>query len=165
MKKNRRNILKGAGLISALTVWHKPIVNNVVLPAHAQTSTPPPPPEELCSAIVVDNVIFGPVSGNNTPPVCTVTFDILSNNSRGDLTIISIQEDALPANTTITVQDLGPATSTTGPRVTWRGPASDAPFCTNPVPVDDVVFTVTATCQAADEREFSQDFLLSEILG
>lgn len=165
MKKNRRDILKGAGILSVLTVWHKPIVNSVVLPAHAQTSTPPPPPPaDLCSGIVIGNVVSGPVSGSTTPPVCTTTFDVLSDNSRGDITIVSIQEDVLPANTSLTVQSLGTATSTTGPRVTWRGPASDAPFCTNPVPIDDIVFTVTATCSAAGGREFTQDFRLSEIL-
>ena len=38
---NRRKILMGIGASSLLAKWHKPIVNSVLLPAHAQTSIVP----------------------------------------------------------------------------------------------------------------------------
>ena len=40
-KKSRRNVLKGlsvGGTSIAVTSWHKPVVQSVILPAHAQTS-------------------------------------------------------------------------------------------------------------------------------
>ena len=65
---------------------------------------------------------------------------------------------------------LGAATDTSGPRVTWRGPAPDAPFCTDlniptGAPTDDVSFTVVATCEAALGGELSQEFSLLDILA
>ena len=45
-----KRLLGGAGVATAVTMWSKPIVESVILPAHAQTSpapptrtTPPPP--------------------------------------------------------------------------------------------------------------------------
>jgi hypothetical protein len=38
---NRRKVLLGSAAVgSALTVWHKPLMQSVVLPAHAQTTSP-----------------------------------------------------------------------------------------------------------------------------
>jgi len=176
----RRKALLGISGIAACSVWHKPIINSVVLPAHAETSpapedpadpTPPPPPppppaEDVCPMIIAGNVLFGPVSGTNVPPVCSATFEILSSDAATSLTIISITNGALPADTTVSIQDLGVATDGSGPRVVWQGPATDAPFCTDLEPVDDIVFTVTATCDAAENMgQFTQTFSLIAVLG
>lgn len=160
----RRKLLTGIGCGTVVAAWHKPVINSIVTPAHAQTSVVPLLPEELCPRIVTANVVFGPVSGTTTPPVCSATFDVLSGDASTTLTISSITTNTLTANVTVDVQDLGVATSSTGPRVVWRGPATDAPFCTDLEPTDDVVISVTATCDAAGGEEFIEDFLLSEIL-
>lgn len=166
--RSRRKLLSGAACASALAMWHMPVINAIVLPAHAQTSVPEPTPPtaaEVCPMVVVQNAVFGPVSGTNTPPVCTVTFDVLSADATQDLTIQSITTGTLPADVTVDVQDLGTATATTGARVVWRGPASDAPFCSDLMPTDEVTFTVTATCAAATLGDsFTQSFTLSSIL-
>lgn len=158
----RRTLLTGLGVSAALAAWHKPLINAVVTPAHAQTSVLP---EDVCAMIVVGNVLTGPVSGTTVPPVCSVTFDVLSGDAAASLTITNIDAGTLPADVTVDVQDLGAATSTTGPRVVWRGPAADAPFCTDVMPTDDVTFTITATCAAAPMGgTFDQTFSLNDIL-
>jgi len=172
-KSTRRKLVLGLGATSAMAVWHKPIINRIVTPAHAQTSPDPEPlptPEELCPMIVTGNVVFGPVSGTNTPPVCTATFDVLSGDAANTLTILSIDAGTLPADTTVDIQDLGVASATAGPRVVWQGPATDAPFCSDLMPVDDITFTITASCEASDNQDtdgddFTQEFLLSAILA
>jgi len=40
--KQRRKLLMGAAAGSALTVWHKPIIESMIIPAHAQTSEDEP---------------------------------------------------------------------------------------------------------------------------
>ena len=169
----RRKILLGIASGSAVAAWHKPMINQVITPAHAQTSPVDPPPlptpQELCPMITTGNVVFGPVSGNNTPPVCTATFDVLSGDSAVPLDIISIETGTLPADTTVDIQDLGTATDSMGPRVVWQGPATDAPFCSDLMPIDDITFTITATCDAVNSQDtdgdtFTQEFMLSEIL-
>jgi len=135
-------------------------------PPPAPPPPPPPTPAELCAMITIGNVTTGPVSGSNTPPVCTATFDVLSADAANSLTITSIDAGALPANVTLDIQALGTATDSMGPRVTWRGPATDAPFCTNLMPIDEVTITVTATCAAVtDGGTFTQQFTLSQILA
>lgn len=165
----RRKLLLGGVSGVVITAWHKPIINSVLTPAHAQTSMPPTPTPptaaELCPMITTGNVTTGPVSGTTTPPVCTATFDVLSADAAADLTISAIDSGTLPANVSIDVQDLGVATTTTGPRIVWRGPASDAPFCTDLMPTDEVTFTVTATCAAASAGDtFTQTFTLTSII-
>jgi hypothetical protein len=156
----RRKLLLGVGATSAIAVWHKPIVNAIILPAHAQTSNP----AAVCPMIVLGNTVTGPVSGSNTPPVCSVTFDVLSATAVTSLTITGITTTALPADTTVTFDSLGQATDLAGPRITWRGPAAGAPFCLPFTPVDSVTFTITATCAAAGGGTFSQDFTLASLL-
>lgn len=156
----RRKLLLGLGATSAIAVWHKPIVNAIVLPAHAQTSNP----AAVCPMIVLGNTVTGPVSGSNTPPVCSVTFDVLSADAATSLTITDITTSTLPADTTVTFDSLGTATDLAGPRITWRGPAAGAPFCLPFTPVDSVTFTITATCAAAGGATFFQDFTLASLL-
>ncbi len=159
----RRRLLGGATGV-ALVVWHKPMINSVLTPAHAQTSMPLPA-GDVCPMVMTANVVFGPVSGTTTPPVCSVTFDVLSADPAQDLTVQNIETSPLAANVTVDVQDLGTTTSTTGPRIVWRGPASDAPFCSDLMPTDDVTFTVTATCAAATLGDsFTQTFTLASLL-
>ncbi len=162
---HRRSLLKGVLGISAAAVvlpnrWTKPVVNAVLLPVHAQSS---PVPE--CPAIVIGNVTFGPQSGTPAVPVCVVSFDVLSSDPAIPLTITAITNGDLGDDVTITYDSFGEATDTTGPRVIWAGPASDAPFCSDNTPIDDVTFTVTATCAVTDSVEIMQDFTLAEILA
>jgi hypothetical protein len=153
---SRRHAMQGVLGASALAVWHKPVVNTVITPAHAQTTT--------CADVVIGNVTFGPVSGTNTPPVCQVTFDVLSSIAGQPINIISITDSNTDADTTITYDAFGEATDTAGPRVVWRGPASDAPFCSDLMPITDVIFIVTFTCEAVGGTELTYMFMLSEIL-
>ena len=161
----RRSLLLGVG---ALAIWHKPVVDAVFLPAHAQTSMPEPDPApvpaELCPMIVLGNVVTGPVSGSNTPPVCTITFDVLSGTAGESLMITDISTSEIPANTMFTVDSLGTATDVVGPRIVWRGPAVGAPFCMPFTLINDLTITVTATCTAAGGDTFSQDFELSTLI-
>lgn len=166
---NRRRLLKGAVGASALasllpSQWSKPVINAVLTPAHGQTSPvdppPPPPPPPMCPDAIIGNVVTGPVSGQAQ---CTVTFDILSTDSTQPLNIVSVTDNSAdPAM--VTYDSFGTATDTSGPRVIWQGPTVGAPFDCND-PVVDVTFTVTLTCDAAGATEFTQDFLLSQILA
>ena len=70
--------------------------------------------------------------------MCTLAFDILSGTSGTPLTITSVTTSALPANTTVTVDGLGEATDSIGPRVVWSGPAVNAPFCVPIELIDDI---------------------------
>ena len=169
----RRQLLIGSGVVVA--AWHKPVINSIVTPAHAQMSPPVVDPEQLCPMIVIGNVVLGPVSGTFVPPVCSVTFDVLSGTAGTPLTIVEIT-NTTAADTTIVYDGFGEVTDTTGSRVVWRGPAPDAPFCSDLTVINDVTFTVTATCAAVDEAiadgavvengtTFTQDFTLSEILA
>ena len=148
----RRKLLLGIGATSAMTVWYKPLVNAVVLPAHSQTSPPPPPPPPVeCPSIVIDNVLPNALSGAMDTTGCGITFDILSSDPNVDLDITAITTSALGTGVTVTNDGLGTATSTSGPRVSWVGPiAGSAPGdCTalsSIVPADDVTFTISATC-------------------
>lgn len=156
-KQSRRRLLGGVAGVSALAAWHKPIINAVILPAHAQTS--------VCPTVTVQNVTFGPLSGMSTPSVCSVTFDVFSSDPLQDVTIQSIETSTLAANVTVDVQDLGITTSTSGPRVVWQGPASDAPFCSDLMPSNDVTFTATLTCSSvAPGTSFTQSFTLLSLL-
>lgn len=133
----------------------------------ADTPVVPTLAEDVCPMITIGNVVTGPVSGNNTPPVCSVTFDVLSGTAGTPLTITAIDPGTLPADTTFTIDSLGTATDLTGPRIVWRGPAVGAPFCLPFTVIDDVVFSVTATCAAATglaETTFTQDFTLSDLI-
>jgi len=146
---DRRKILLGLGTTSAMAAWHKPIVNAVLVPAHAQTSPPPPP--TVCPDIIAGNAQSSGLSGADSATSCGVTFDIFSSDPATPLEITSIGTNPLAAGVSVTNDGLGPATDSTGPRVTWIGPiAGAAPDdCVTPanvVPVDDVTFTITATC-------------------
>ena len=141
----RRKILLGIGATSAMAAWHKPLINAVVVPAHAQTSP------VICPDLIVDNVTSQALSGDGSNTSCGVTFDILSSSPDVVLTVTAIDTSALAADVTVVNDGLGDASMTSGPRVTWTGPiAGTAPGdCTNPaniVPADDVTFTITATC-------------------
>ena len=153
----RRKILFGIGATSAMAAWHKPLINAVVVPAHAQTSpldTPPPPPV-VCPDLIIDNVTSQALSGAASNTSCGVTFDVLSSSPDVVLTVTAIETSVLAADVTVVNDGLGDASMTSGPRVTWTGPiAGTAPGdCTNPaniVPAEDVTFTITATCPDGD---------------
>ncbi len=75
--------------------------------------TSPPPPEDLCPMISVGNVVFGSVLSTNTPPVCMVTFDVLSSDASTSLEIADISNNST-ADTTVMITDLGVVTDVTG---------------------------------------------------
>lgn len=155
--RERRQLLKGVVSAGALAAWHKPIINSVVTPAHAQTS--------FCPVLVFSNVVFGPVSGISMPPVCQVTFDILSPDAT-PVTIINITDTSASVNTMITYDTFGTdVTNAVGSRVVWQGEASDAPFCSDLMPTEDVEFTITLSCAASGGLEETQVVLLSSILS
>ena len=155
--------------------WSKPIIESVLLPAHAQTSEEPDPdpptPEELCPMIVTGNVVFGPISGANSATSCTASFQVLSADSGVDLNIVDVTNGPLVgASTSVSFSGAGPATSLSGPSVSWTGAALAAPTCSdlntaNGQPLDDVLFTVTASCEDSAGGEFSQDFTLLDIIS
>lgn len=169
----RRKTLVALTGISAMAAWHKPVINSIVTPAHAQMSPVEPPepdplPSEVCPMIITGNLVSSSLSGANSAIACGATFEFLSSDAAASLTIISIDNSALATGTTIDVQDLGVATDSSGPRVAWTGPSTDAPTCSNPQPTDDITFTVTATCAAASALSpttFTQEFELSAILA
>ena len=154
--RKRRKLLLGLGASSAIAAWHKPVINSIITPAHAQMS--------VCPMITIGNVVTGPVSGTNVPPLCSVTFDVLSGTPGVPLTITAIDPGTLPADTMFNIDSLGTATDVVGPRIVWRGPAAGAPFCLPFTVIDDITFSVTATCSAAGGGTFTQDFLLSDLV-
>lgn len=156
------DLLAGAPLINTVSVG----VDEVPGPQTDSADTPviQLTPADLCPVIVIGNTVSGPVSGTNVPPVCTLAFDILSGTAGTPLTITSVTTSALPANTTVTVDGLGEATDSVGPRVVWSGPAVNAPFCLPIEVIDDITFTVTASCDASSGDTFTQDFLLSSLV-
>jgi len=173
--KRRHLVLGSIGVSAALpTQWTKPLVNSVLTPTHAQMSPPPPPPPpaaDVCPTIVFGNVTSGPVSGSPMPPTCTVTFDILSGDAGTPISITDVTATSA-ADTSITFDGAGTfsgpiaATDATGVRIVWTGPATNAPFCVPVEPIDDITFTVTATCDDAFEMEtYTEDFTLSDILA
>ena len=134
---DRRKLLLGLGTTSALAAWHKPIVNAVLVPAHAQTSP------AICPAILVGNPQSSGLSGADSATSCGVTFDIFSSDPATPLEITSIGTNPLAAGVMVTNDGLGPATATAGPRVTWIGPIAgaapgDCAVAANVVPVDDL---------------------------
>lgn len=140
---NRRKILLGLGATSAMAAWHKPIVNAVLVPAHAQTS--------LCPDIVVGNAQSSGLSGAESFTSCGVTFDIFSSDPATPLMITAINNSALGTDVTVTNDGLGAATDLIGPRVTWIGPVLGSPpsdcVTTSAIsPIDDVTFTIEASC-------------------
>jgi len=76
------------------------------------------------------------LSGADSATSCGVTFDIFSSDPATPLEITSIGTNPLTAGVSVTNDGLGPATDSTGPRVTWIGPIAGA------APDD----TITATC-------------------
>ena len=160
---DRRKILLGLATGGVLSAWHKPIVNAVLVPAHAQTSPEPEPepdpdpdPPVVCPEIIAGNVQSSALSGTASFTSCSLTFDIFSSDPATPLEITAIDNSPLGADVSVTNDGLGTATDTTGPRVTWIGPiAGSAPSdCQSPsmvVPVDDITFTITATCEGGAE--------------
>ena len=67
----RRSLLLGVGASSAMAVWHKPVINTLMLPAHATTS------EAICSFSIEKQQTDGPnpalVNGDVIEYTVTVT--------------------------------------------------------------------------------------------
>lgn len=160
----RRKLLLGLGATSAMTVWHKPLVNAVVLPAHATGSPPPPPsppttpppppppppPPVQCPSIVIGDVQSSALSGAGSATSCGISFEIFSTDPAIPLTITVIDAAPIEVGVEVTNDGLGDVTSEDGVRVTWTGPivgsAADCANLADIVPLDDVTFTISATC-------------------
>jgi len=161
----RRKLLLGIGAGSAMAAWQKPIINSVVVPAHAQmtttqapvtTAAPTTTPAPVCPDIVIGNIASNALSGANSNTSCGLTFDILSSDAATALEITAIDNGTLGTGVTVTNDGLGQATTTSGPRVTWMGPIngsapSDCVNVADIVPTDDVMFTIMATCDTAPD--------------
>ena len=166
----RRRALQGITGAAAIVVWHKPVINTIVLPAHAETSpvpsptpptspdpspapAPPPTAEELCPMVVAGAPETSAVSGDGSITDCSGFFMIFSSDPTTPLTIIDITTSSLPANTTVSIQDLGTATDSQGPLISFQAPFATAPICTDFVPEEDITFTITATCDAVTDGD------------
>ena len=134
-------------------------MTTVIVPAHAQTSPDtdpgePDPEPVICPAIVIGNVQSNPLTGANSFTSCGVTFNIFSNDPVTPIEITAITTSTLGPSVSVTNNGLGQATDSTGPQVTWIGSNLGlAPQdCASPstvIPVDDITFTITATCIGA----------------
>jgi len=166
----RRKLLFGLGGAGAIVLtlpskWSEPIINSVMTPAHAAASA--------CPMIVTQALSSETLSGGSTD--CLLNFDVLSSDATMPLSITNITTAPFAGDATVMFDGqpafAGPvqATNLTGPRVVWSGDAVGGAFeCADLVPVDDVVFTITATCDAASEhdpQEFTLTISLTEIIA
>ena len=163
---NRRALLLGLGATVVMpSKWSLPIIKSVVTPVHAQAS--------VCPMIITLSDESGAESGLD--PRCFLSFDVLSGDPMVNLSITNITNSELVGNATVEYDGeeefMGPveASNLVGPRVVWRGDNEGGPLdCLSLVPVDDVTFSITATCDAAEgigTEEFTQEFTLTEIIG
>ena len=144
---NRRIALKsfafsGASLSLLPSSWTKPVVNSVLLPAHAQTSV------IECPVLSVGNGTF---SAGSAPGTCGLSFEFVSGDATTPLNVISIANTTLVGTDQVTYSSgtSGSVTATSGLGVVWLGQAVGAPFACAadaPVPINDVTFTVTFNC-------------------
>jgi hypothetical protein len=74
-RKTVRRLLTGGGIVTGAGLtggpWKKPLVDSVVLPAHAQTSTAPGTPSPTPGATPVTVAPTPPPSASPTPPPTT----------------------------------------------------------------------------------------------
>jgi len=165
---HRRVLLKSA-VFSGVSLsvlprsWTKPVVNSVLLPAHAQTSDVPDP------ALVCPVVTFGSgtFSAGSAPGTCGLSFQFLSGDAGVPVDIISITNSVLVGTDQVTYSNgtSGTATATSGLTANWVGQSIGAPFACAadaPVPINDVTFTVTYNC-ADNPTLLTMTFSLSAI--
>lgn len=161
----RRVVLKSAVLSgSALSIlpsaWTKPIVNSVIMPAHAQTSLP-------CPEVIVGNSAFSVGSAAGT---CGLSFEFLSADAAMPLNILSIQNSAPVGTDAVTYASgtTGVVTSVSGLSVNWVGQSVGAPFACNtdtPVPVNDITFIVSYNCDNNSEVQTMSFDLIAVAAG
>jgi len=169
VNNKRRELVTGTLGLGALSTvlpqsWSEPVIRSVVIPAHAQTS---------CPAIMIGPASLATGSGTMDPGVCAVTFNILSSDDQMPLTVVSVttDPDPLPDNVEVEVEGIDePATSTLGPIVRWQGPAGAALFCEDlntpdGAPLDDIIFSITVTCESLPGQQFTQEFNLLDIIA
>lgn len=154
----RRSVLKsvalsGAGLSVLPSAWTKPVVNSVLLPAHAQTTAMPPPVVE-CPMLITGNGTFSAGSAAGT---CGLSFEFLSGDAANAIDVISITNTAPVGTDAVTYSGgtSGSVTATGGLSVNWVGQAVGAPFACGPGgsvdPINEITFTVTYNCASNPE--------------
>ena len=158
----KRRVLKSVALAGAAAAvlpsqWKKPVLNSIVLPAHAQSSP-------ICPELSVLNGTFGPGSA---PGTCGLNFQFVSADASQGLDIISVVNTTPVGTDTVTYAGgtAGSVTATAGLTVAWVGQAVGAPFaCASdaPVPVNEITFTVTYNC-SIDSTVQTMDFSLQTI--
>lgn len=165
-KKNKVNIpssrravlksvaLSGAALSVLPSTWTKPVVNSVLLPAHAQTS--------VCASVIFGNATSSVGSGG---AVCGLSFELLSGDAAASIDIISITNTAPVSPDAVTYPSgtSGSVTATSGLSVNWVGAAIGAPFTCSPLDaINEITFTVTYNC-ASDPTVQTATFSLQAI--
>lgn len=155
-----KTVLTGATILTVLPKqWQKPIINSVVLPAHAQAS--------VCPMLVLGNGTFSPGSAAGT---CGLSIELLSSDPVEDLEILSISNSTLAMGDAVTypMGTAGTVSSLIGLEINWVGQAVGAPFAcsTNPpVPVNDIVFTVEFNCATGPEVQTMTFSLQNDIVS
>ena len=141
-------LVAGAGHLP--NEWVKPVVNHVLLPAHARAS--------VCG-LTIQNIAVPPGSGS----FCSVTFEV--RTVAGQATITSITNTPLGASDLGVVLPSLPGTATTssGPSVQWGGVnlSVSALVC---IPQTDVTFSIRYSC-AGSAEVCEQSFVLSNIIA
>lgn len=161
---NRRVILKSvvlssAGLSVLPAVWTKPVVNSVLLPAHAQASA-----VIACPMLTTGAGSFSVGSASGT---CGLSFELISGDASIPIDVISITNTTPVGTDAVTYSGgtSGSVTATSGLVVNWVGQAIGAPFAcaaAAPVPVNEVTFTATYNC-ASDPAVQTMTFSLQTI--
>lgn len=155
----RRGSLKALGLVLAGGVWSKPVVESVVLPAHAEST----PTTVVCPSIEVELVAEPTPSGN----ACVHQFVVLSADPGVPVEVTSITSDLDGNNLGVVVDDTLPAEATNSEGVGFSvisigfidpQDPNTCTFVANP----EVVITVEWTCEGGEPAQ--QTFNMSDLV-
>ncbi|MEM7194886.1 MAG: hypothetical protein AAF402_08050 [Pseudomonadota bacterium] len=147
-------LLTGISAVSIPSVWKHPVVDSVLLPAHAAASVCPP------------LAFISPTATPGSGLTCPIAFEIVSSSAEIPVNILSITATPLGPNDGVTYNpESFPATATSesGVQVNWDGEAVQPIFsCTEPLV--DTQFVVIYNCEVND-TEVSQTIALSAVVA